>query len=229
MIKCIQNLFKKDMKENISIEENTSIFINDFEEIVKQGDIEEINKLIKFMANSVQAELMTKCTYNDRNYISYFEYIKNSFLVDVDCKENSKYNTVIQIASTPIISCIWNNDRVICALKNINEKVKNSFDGITHANNIRAYRIESLGLVVVRNGNHSANSAIIHGEGELIVDTIIDITPALEKYRYNGKDFVDIKTQKKINSKYMKNGSEPFTYTMGLMFEMTRIMKKYGY
>lgn len=215
--------------ESVNIEKNTEIFIQDFEELIKTSDILTVEKFVKFLADSVQSELITRCAYNDSNYISYFENIKNSFLVDTFCKEDNKYNAIVNVASTPLISCIWNHTRMINALKNINIQKGNPFDGINNINNIRAYQIKSLGLVIVRNGNHSMNSAIVHGEGEIFVDSIVDITPALNKYKFNGKAYIDIKTNKKVNSPYMKNNSEPFTYTLGLMFEMTRILKKYGY
>ena len=172
---------------------------------------------------------MTKCAYNDRNYSEYFKNIKNSFLVDTLCEEDNKYNAKVNVAETPLIACVWNHTRMIDALKNINMQKGNLFDGIKNSNNIRAYQIKFLGLVIVRNGNHSVNSAIVHGEGEIIVDTIIDITPALNKYKFNGKEYREIETNKKVNSPFMKNNSEPFIYTLGLMFEMTRILKKYGY
>ncbi|MDE7114032.1 MAG: hypothetical protein K2O57_07590, partial [Acetatifactor sp.] len=69
----------------------------------------------------------------------------------------------------------------------------------------------------------------VHGEGEIIVNTIIDITPALDKYKFNGKEYVEIETNRTVSSKLMKNNSEPFIYTLGLMFEMTRVLIKYGY
>lgn len=215
--------------ESVSIEENTDIFIQDFEELIKTSDTLTIQKFIKSLANSVQGELMTKCAYNDSNYISYFENIKNSFLVDTLCEEDNKYNAIVNVAATPLISCIWNHTRMINALRNINMQKGNPFNGIENTDNIRAYQIKSLGLVIVRNGNHSVNSAIVHGEGEIFVDSIVDITPALNKYKFNGKEYIEIETNKKANSPFMKNNSEPFTYTLGLMFEMTRILKKYGY
>ena len=74
--------------ESVNIEKNTEIFIQDFEELIKTSDILTVEKFVKFLADSVQSELITRCAYNDSNYISYFENIKNSFLVDTFCKTN---------------------------------------------------------------------------------------------------------------------------------------------
>lgn len=70
------------------------------------------------------------------------------------------------------------------------------------------------------------NSAIVHNEGEIIANVTVDISPVLEKYKFNGKDYVDIITNEKINNNFLKNNSEPFIYTLGLFFEMARILKE---
>ena len=85
--------------------------------------------------------------------------------------------------------------------------------------------LEPLGLVVVDNGNHSVNAAIIYDEGEIIVNTVIDISEVLERYRFDGKKYVSVETNKIVNIENLKNNSEPFTYTFGLLFEMARVLK----
>ena len=46
------------------------------------------------------------------------------------------------------------------------------------------------------------------------------------RYKFNGKDYVDIITNEKINNNFLKNNSEPFIYTLGLFFEMARVLKE---
>ena len=75
------------------------------------------------------------------------------------------------------------------------------------------------------NGNHSVNAAIIYDEGEIIVNTVIDISEVLERYRFDGKKYVSVETNKIVNIENLKNNSEPFTYTFGLLFEMARVLK----
>lgn len=70
------------------------------------------------------------------------------------------------------------------------------------------------------------NSAIVHNEGKIIANVTVDISPVLEKYKFNGKDYVDIITNEKINNNFLKNNSEPFIYTLGLFFEMARVLKE---
>jgi hypothetical protein len=66
----------------------------------------------------------------------------------------------------------------------------------------------------------------VHNEGEIIANVTVDIFPVLEKDKFNGKDYVDIITNEKINNNFLKNNSEPFIYTLGLFFEMARVLKE---
>lgn len=222
-------LFKKQKKkqQGVTIEENTQIFIKDFKKLVDEGKKESVRSVIKFMANSIQSELFTKCMYNDRNYqgIGYMRAILNSFLLDLSFDFWQKCNIHLKVQNTPIISCVWNHSRMIDGLMGLGEINKNPFNGISFAYNIHAFLIEPLGLVVVDNGNHSVNAAIVYNEGEIIVNTVIDISEVLEKYRFDGKKYVNIETNKKVNIKNLKNNSESFTYTFGLLFEMARVLK----
>ena len=211
--------------ENISIEENTKVFIKDFLILVKNGKKETVQNLIKFMANSIQAELLSKCLYNDRNYKNYMRNITYSILLDLPFENYQKCNIKVNIAQTPIISCVWNHRRVIDNLCHIGICHGNPFDGDANAYNIEACLVEPLGLIIVEGGNHSVNSGIIHNEGEIIVNTKVDISSVLEKYEFNGKNYVDRHTKEKINNIFLKNYSEPFTYTLGLFFEMARVLK----
>ena len=222
-------LFKKQKKkqQGVTIEENTQIFIEDFKKLVDEGKKESVRSVIKFMANSIQSELFTKCMYNDRNYqgIGYMRAILNSFLLDLSFDFWQKCNIHLKVQNTPIISCVWNHSRMIDGLMGLGEINKNPFNGISFAYNIHAFLIEPLGLVVVDNGNHSVNAAIVYNEGKIIVNTVIDISEVLEKYRFDGKKYVNIETNKKVNIKNLKNNSESFTYTFGLLFEMARVLK----
>lgn len=66
----------------------------------------------------------------------------------------------------------------------------------------------------------------MHNEGEIIANVTVDISPVLEKDKFNGKDYVDIITNEKINNNFLKNNSEPFIYTLRLFFEMARVLKE---
>lgn len=217
---------KNNRMENVSLEENTKHFIDDFKIIVEQNNQTTINRFIKFMANSVQGELISKCLYNNRSYAEYIEYVIHSLVLNLSYEEFHECSIKFNVTETPIISCIWNYTRMFDNLKRIGKCNKNPFDGEAYSVNINAYLINPLGLVIVYNGNHSVNSAIVHNEGEIIANAAVDISPVLEKYRFNGKDYVDIITNKKINDNFLKNNSEPFIYTLGLFFEMARVLKE---
>lgn len=217
-------VFKRNKK--VGLKENKNVFIKNFEDIIKNGNKFTVKKLIKFMANSVQGELISKCYYNDRNYKDYISNIKHSFLIDLPFEYYKECNKSIDITKTPIISCVWNDIRIKENLKKINKYVGNSFDGKSHALNVIGIYIKPLDLVIITNGNHSVNSAIVHNEGSLIVNTEVDMSPLFEKYEFNGEDYIDLKTNKKINNQFLIKGSKPFTHTIGLLFEMGRVINK---
>ena len=172
-----KRLQKNNRIENVRLEENTKHFIDGFKKLVEQNNQPTINRLIKFMANSVQGELISKCLYNDRNYAEYTRYIVYSLVLNLSFEEFHEFN----VEETPIISCIWNYTRMFDSLEYIGKCNKNPFDGDAHSGNINACLINPLGLVIVDNGNHSVNSAIVHNEGEIIANVTVDISPVLEK------------------------------------------------
>ena len=65
--------------------------------LVDEGKKESVRSVIKFMANSIQSELFTKCMYNDRNYqgIGYMRAILNSFLLDLSFDFWQKCNFIL--------------------------------------------------------------------------------------------------------------------------------------
>lgn len=132
------------------------------------------------MANSVQGELISKCLYNDRNYAEYTRYIVYSLVLNLSFEEFHECSIKFNVEETPIISCIWNYTRMFDSLEYIGKCNKNPFDGDAHSGNINACLISPLGLVIVDNGNHSVNSAIVHNEGEIIANVTVDISPVLE-------------------------------------------------
>ena len=161
-----KRLQKNNRIENVRLEENTKHFIDGFKKLVEQNNQPTINRLIKFMANSVQEELISKCLYNDRNYAEYTRYIVYSLVLNLSFEEFHECSIKFNVEETPIISCIWNYTRMFDSLEYIGKCNKNPFDGDAHSGNTNACLINPLGLVIVDNGNHSVNSAIVHNEGE---------------------------------------------------------------
>ena len=210
----------------IDLKENTKKFIEMFSEFVEEANNESIRKTIKFLTNSIQGELMVKSFYNNRNYREYTRSITASLLLDLQNEEFQECDRILDAAQTPIISCIWDINRIkdnICSIGSCND---NLFDGEKYSWNIEAYLIEPLGLVIVENGNHSVNAALVHGEGKIIAKNKIDISPCLERYQFNGEDYINIGTGEKIKCPYLIQNSKPFTYILGLLFEIARILKE---
>lgn len=218
-----KRLQKNNRIENVRLEENTKHFIDGFKKLVEQNNQPTINRLIKFMANSVQGELISKCLYNDRNYAEYTRYIVYSLVLNLSFEEFHECSIKFNVEETPIISCIWNYTRMFDSLEYIGKCNKNPFDGDAHSGNINACLINPLGLVIVDNGNHSVNSAIVHNEGEIIANVTVDISPVLEKYKFNGKDYVDIITNEKINNNFqIKEFKQNLEEEIGARYKRTK-------
>ena len=98
-------------------------------------------------------------------------------MLNLSFEEFHECSIKFNVEETPIISCIWNYTRMFDSLEYIGKCNKNPFDGDAHSGNIN----DPLGLVIVDNGNHSVNSAIVHNEGEIIANVTVDISPVLEK------------------------------------------------
>lgn len=213
------------ISEKKQLKENTIKYLEGFEKIVETKNIDNIQYVIKFMANTIQGQLNTKVYYNDRSY-DVINLIKESLILD---RMNSDYKPckyTCDIKSTPIISCIWNNERVIGNIINIGICNDNPFIGIKNTN-VSGFLIEPIGLIVITKGNHSINSAIIHNEGQVQIDKYYSLSDLFEKYRFDGIDFLDIKTNKRINLRYLVKDSKPLFYELGLIFEMGKILNKY--
>lgn len=213
------------ISEKERLKENTIKYLEGFEKIVETKNIDNIKYVIKFMANTIQGRLNTKVYYNDRSY-DVINLIKKCLILD---KMNSDYKPckyTCDIKSTPIISCIWNNERVIDNIIDIGVCNDKPFIGIDNSN-VCGFLIEPIGLIVITNGNHSINSAIIHNEGQVQIDKCYDLSDLFDKYRFDGIDFLDMEANRKINLNFLVNDSKPLFYELGLIFEMGRILNKY--
>lgn len=207
------------------IKENTIKYLEGFEKIVETKNIDNIKHVIKFMANTIQGLLNVWVYYNNRNK-DFNLSIRKSLMLD---KINSDYKPckyTCDIKSTPIISCVWNYERVIDNIIHIGICNEKPFKGIDNSN-VCGLIIEPIGLIVITDGNHSINSAIIHNEGQVQIDKCYDLSDLFVKYRFDGIDFQDIETNNRINIGYLVNDSKPLFYELGLIFEMGKILNKY--
>lgn len=139
--------------------------------------------------------------------------------------EDITYKRKIDISNTPVISMVWKDSLGECIF-DIGQCNGNLFSIDRVGSNIKGIMIDPIGLVFVYNGNHSVNAAIVHNEGNVLVEEYVDITPMIDKYRFNGTRFVSIKDNTPIVNNWLLDKSMPFTYSMGVMFELGRIINK---
>lgn len=214
-----------DYKREWNLQKSTSIFCDNFMELLETANEETLQDVIRFLTRTIQGEIFIECLKNNQNSPQYTTNIMNSLLLDL--RDSSYYHPCqikVNISTTPVISCLWNVKRVkenICEIGTCNQ---NPFNGEHYSWNIEAYLIEPAGVVLVHNGNHSVNAAIIHEEGEIIVKTIVDISPLLERYRFDGKNYINKETGMKLEDCFTENKTGAFMYTLGLLFEVTRLL-----
>ena len=225
-------------KKKLMLVDNTEKFINEFEKIVitckEKGNFIIIRNILKFMANSVQAELFYKYYFIKKEYfsknikdINLNQYLEKSLTLDIDTEEIGQKEMNFFINEIPIISAPQDEEAIFSNLMTIGEINNNKF---VDTYNFCGVLIKPLGIFIVKNANHSVNSALINKDNTEIKQKfeVIDISPNFQKYKFNGKSYINITTSKKINDNLLKNNSEPFTYSLGLMFEMARILKKHN-
>ena len=180
----------------------------------------------------MQGELFLKYYYNDKNYPfdqkDFTECVRSSITLGQYKNEiKVKEDITILLQEIPIISNVWDGNRIFSCLEKIGEINGNKFRDDN--NNTDVVLVKPLGLILTYNGNHSINLAIINKDNSKIrIDRIIDISEILNEYKFDGENYINITTSKKINNNLLKNNSEPFTYSLGLMFEMARILKKHN-
>lgn len=223
------NFFKnKKINEENTLKENTKEFLGTFEKIIKNTkDIMLLKQMLKFIANNIQSEIFLKYYYYDKNYP--FGGIIGLIQRSLDLGEEYSYKRLekeleLKIIETPIISCVGIGDKIEYCLNNIGKINNNKFDGRNI--NISTILIEPLGLVLVNNGgHHSVNSAIIQNEGNIYINEIRNISKILDRYKFDGENYIEIETNKKINSNCLIDKSKPLLYSLGILFEIARLLK----
>lgn len=98
-----------------------------------------------------------------------------------DYKNIDLHNDPIFISSlkNPIITCPWNNERIVDNIHYIGKENNNKFD--SNNSNIDNLYIYPLGIVLVNNGNHSQLSAMLKNEFDQVkINRIYDISLALK-------------------------------------------------
>jgi len=132
----------------------------------------------------------------------------------------------ISLARNPVVTKIWDKERLVENLSRVAEP-DNPWqqDKINHMYNIYL----PMGVTEIHNGNHSSNSGIIKGEGELKVfvnppigfahTTVYDMSDLYDEYYYDGTYF-----RSKLDKHFKMKGS----FESGCIFEIGRCIQKKG-
>lgn len=217
----------KNKVENVYKIENMQKQIDMHKELCKNLPEKEKKQWVKTIANSIQCSLALNCFRNNKfccdSGIDYIRLVEQSISVELLGRPSvTPYN--LQIHETPIITCVWNIDRLQDSMLTIGAFCWKPYDAEINRYNVRAFLVKPLGLVIVYQGNHSVNAAIIHNEGEISISEEVDITPVLEKYDFDGVKFVDKTSKKKVNIGGLIDGCKPIMEEMGMLFELAKIL-----
>ena len=201
--------------------DNQKRFLSGFDNLLHHSPAKAAN-VVKFLANTIQGQLFSRAYFYDRGDQNYIGWVQHSILPGND-RKSQEVTLEVNIKDTPVVSCIWNYDRLFSCLLGIGGSSGNPFDGKKNENNISAEFLLPLNFVIVTNGNHSTNSAIINNEGALKIKNVVQMDSALEKYYFDGIHYREIESNRKIHDDFFLQASKPILYEFGLLFEIARI------
>lgn len=163
-------------------------------ELLLNNKITTINYL-KLLTDSILAQQLGFCIGAKMPNLKLGEYSNNipsynDYLVAFgETRETPEYNInnsemEIDLSVDPVISCIWNTDRVKSALNGIGDGCMLPYsnkENIFQYDKLNHYvtHIYPLGINVVGNGNHSIFSGLMKKKGIVKITSIIDVSDGM--------------------------------------------------
>ncbi len=203
--------------------EKLNNIIDVVEKLAMSSDIREhqtIFYIVKMYTDSINY-------HNNLHILYYGHQCKSkkeidSIITNTECKFKYDKTYKINLGKIPIITEIWNKDRLVNNLSYIGNS-KNIWEEQPNNHFFKLYL--PIGLIYVYNGNHSINCGIIKSIGELefcphkLNTAIYDISHLYDILYFDG-----------IYYRYLSNNEilSTTTFECGCLFEIGRIVKKYN-
>ncbi|MCQ4021737.1 MULTISPECIES: DUF6710 family protein [unclassified Ruminococcus] len=178
---------------------------------------------VKLYANKINFHL-NEDTINDKFKDGAEPNPLGDFYSDFKIKADVKEKFKVSLACDPVIADVWNKDRLVESLDEIGSP---EAPWVQHKTNHMFRLFLPMGITEVFNGNHSANSGIIKGDGEIVFDTreeqsalngeIYDMSHLYKDYYYDSYYF---------RSKADKNFRMKGSFESGCIFEIGRLIHK---
>ncbi|MGO4038136.1 DUF6710 family protein [Staphylococcus pseudintermedius] len=193
---------------------------------------------IKLFTDLIQSKLATSVMMNGVGNVhikngkwfntvsAYMNPIDNIFLQGKFSESNlyTGVNLKIYNDRDPIVTHVWNSDRLANAIRNIGKgmidkrymnidiKKEHAFkyDELNH----KGEYIYPLGITNIYNGNHSISAGLNKSEGNVIIDEIVDISDLYDRYKFDGKYLINRETGKK----------DQIYFEFGVIFEIGRLL-----
>ncbi|MBY7904423.1 hypothetical protein KW458_02830 [Vibrio fluvialis] len=129
------------------------------------------------------------------------------------CKGSAKANISLK---EPIITFPWHPDRILNNLGTIGpNRIKGHFKSSSN-HSVNYYW--PLMLAQVTGGNHSIAQGIIMGEGNVEIDDWYDLTPLMDRYRYDGNVWLDVENEQTV--------CHCITPELGMAWEIGRLISR---
>ncbi|WP_215392832.1 DUF6710 family protein [Staphylococcus aureus] len=242
-----KNLMRLEAKENRKSKRATTQLHNVLESaelILKENPHvtyerqHPIFSYIKIFTDLIQSKLVTNVIMNGRDNVysksyqffntveAYMHPLDKIYLKEVVTRANiyTKIGLNVSIQRDPIVTHLWNADRLADALRNIGSGVIiNSFfkGGIQRENkfeydklNHKGKYMYPLGVINVYNGNHSISAGLNKSEGNIIIDDLVDVSYLYDIYEFNGRYLINKETKEK----------EKIYFEFGALFEIGRLL-----
>ena len=146
-------------------------------------------------------------------------YITHNQLLDnTKSFEVGESNIYVDLKRDAVLLCAWNKERFLRALYNIGNIVGNKFQ-YDKLNHFSIY-IYPIGLTIIYNGNHSALSGILKGEGSIYPNETYDLTPTYDYMYFDGVYF-----KKQSDHSILHKVSR---FELGALYEIGRLLAENG-
>lgn len=189
--------------------------------------LEAVRKLIKVLSLNIQNFITEQVIFSDKP-IDLFDTLflstlndLNSCICTINCDGQYKplsdheKDLAFSLNSTPVITPMWNNKRMINTFSKISQNLNKPFE-YDESNHFACYMIEPFGLVLCLNGTHSTTAGIYDNNGFSVISEVYDVSNWYSYVYFDGSHFRCIKHKRKT--------VKPEHKDLGIIFEIGRLL-----
>lgn len=182
----------KKRRNEESVTRNTvemELLISRADKLSKTNNFDGLKDLQRTIWRSLQAKLMLEPYIRADHAASgdiNFNFCSYSQINECYQGETNSYISL----SEAVITFPWHPDRILNNLGTIGEGMSKGKFSASNNHSVNFYW--PIMLAEVTGGNHSIAQGIIRGEGEVQVESFYDLTPLVNRYKCDGKNWIDL-------------------------------------